>query len=202
MLASAFFALSFLFSGQEWCALSAHYSLEVVIGPFGILLLRVVVCGWAVSFVCFSFRFQVYDGQLRSHPAAANRNLVLLDSDNDDDDAGYGHGGSDNNSDRGLKHQRHRHSSSSLRLVHKSSGVCALPVNHQTVNTHASVEEVEAVVALVQELLDPSKTQLLLQTNQHDEQRPLTIEDILVVSPFNMQVTLPPFPRPSRRNFM
>ena len=54
------------------------------------------------------------------------------------------------------------------------------------VNQVCSVDEVEAVAALVEELLDPSKTRL--QGVGGGQGRPLTMDDVLVVTPFNMQV--------------
>jgi superfamily I DNA and/or RNA helicase len=73
------------------------------------------------------------------------------------------------------------------RLVRVEHGVTVVPVSHDF-NTVTSEEEVDTIVQIVKELCDPSQTMLSV----NGDSRPLTIEDILVVSPFNLQV-LPTF---------
>lgn len=70
----------------------------------------------------------------------------------------------------------------SSRLLTKSEGIIFTPVTHFG-NTQGSLEEVETISRLIEELLQC--------TFLSDEgQRSLTIEDILIVAPYNMQVRL------------
>ncbi|HET9326691.1 MAG TPA: TM0106 family RecB-like putative nuclease [Candidatus Eisenbacteria bacterium] len=62
------------------------------------------------------------------------------------------------------------------------AGLWFLPVEHQG-NTTASVEEVAAAKALVEDLLSGSST-----WTDADGSRPLTLDDVLVVAPYNAQV--------------
>ena len=113
----------------------------------------------------------VYDGELRAHPSNARRTLQLLD--NSDDNKGKSAG----------------------RLLDRGAGLVVVPVAHSG-NTQASSEEAAAVVDIVRELLDPSRTRLAGgggdgDNGDGDESglgRALTMDDILFVSPFNLQV--------------
>ena len=113
----------------------------------------------------------VYDGELRAHPSNARRTLQLLD--NSDDNKGKNAG----------------------RLLDRGAGLVVVPVAHSG-NTQASSEEAAAVVDIVRELLDPSRTRLAGgggdgDNGDGDESglgRALTMDDILFVSPFNLQV--------------
>ncbi len=63
------------------------------------------------------------------------------------------------------------------------SGLRFVAVEH-TGNTNASTEEAERVAALLRELLDGDAAWV----NRDGERRPLTLDDILVVAPYNAQV--------------
>ena len=62
------------------------------------------------------------------------------------------------------------------------AGILFLPVTHEG-NTQASDEEVELIVAATQELLGRARTNL-----DGAHAGPLTLDDILYVAPYNMQV--------------
>ena len=64
------------------------------------------------------------------------------------------------------------------------AGLWYVPVSHHG-NTNNASEEVERIAQVVQSLLQPDVT----WTNQRGETRQLTITDILVVAPYNAQVT-------------
>jgi uncharacterized protein len=67
------------------------------------------------------------------------------------------------------------------RLLRRGTGIVWLPIEHRD-NAQSSPEEVEAVAALVDELLAGSFR------DQDGSERPLAVEDILVVAPYNLQV--------------
>jgi uncharacterized protein len=79
-------------------------------------------------------------------------------------------------------------STSARRIVHpdkpahvvRGTGLQYLPVEHDG-NTQCSDEEVEVIAEIVAELLSA-------QLEQGDERRPMTLSDILLVAPYNMQV--------------
>ncbi len=62
-------------------------------------------------------------------------------------------------------------------------GLSYVPVQHEG-NQNQSVEEVEAIVAIFAQLLDGNHTWI----NHKSEQHALTLEDILIVAPYNAQV--------------
>jgi uncharacterized protein len=64
------------------------------------------------------------------------------------------------------------------------TGLWYLPVSHDG-NQNSSPEEVEAVARLVAGLLQPGIT----WTNSNNETRPITVDDILIVAPYNAQVS-------------
>lgn len=63
------------------------------------------------------------------------------------------------------------------------SGMRYLPIPH-TGNTSASIEEADAVKALVESILDHGAE----WTDRTDETKPITIDDILIIAPYNAQV--------------
>jgi predicted RecB family nuclease len=63
-------------------------------------------------------------------------------------------------------------------------GLWYVPVDHEG-NQNSSSEEVEAVAHLVESLIQPG----IAWTNQKNEERPLTLDDILIVAPYNAQVS-------------
>jgi len=65
--------------------------------------------------------------------------------------------------------------------IHKNAGVIFVPVQHED-NAYESDEEAAVVAEIVGELL----AQFLTDTNQPE--RPITRDDILVVTPYNLQV--------------
>lgn len=65
--------------------------------------------------------------------------------------------------------------------IGKSAGIIWLPVEHEG-NAQASDEEVVRIDSLVQDLLQCS------YTTKRGEIKPITLEDILIVAPYNMQV--------------
>lgn len=69
-------------------------------------------------------------------------------------------------------------------LITRESGVVFLPVPHSG-NVQGSLEEVQVVAELIQELLGSSAW-----SGKRKSAYPLTLEDILVVAPFNYQVRL------------
>ena len=64
------------------------------------------------------------------------------------------------------------------------AGLFFVPVEHEG-NQNVSVEEVAEVVDIVRDLLQPGTT----WTDRHGEARPLTLADILIVAPYNAQVS-------------
>jgi uncharacterized protein len=62
-------------------------------------------------------------------------------------------------------------------------GLCWLPVSHEGCSQH-SEDEAEAIVAMVQRLLGCQVT------DRHGGPRPVTMDDIMIVAPFNRQVRL------------
>ncbi|MET4001226.1 TM0106 family RecB-like putative nuclease [Marinobacterium sp. MBR-109] len=62
-------------------------------------------------------------------------------------------------------------------------GIRYLPVTH-TGNTNASIEEAEAVLELVNRILADSSTWV----NREGEEAPITLDDILIIAPYNAQV--------------
>jgi len=71
--------------------------------------------------------------------------------------------------------------SGNAKLVTKSAGIIYLPVIHDG-NSQCSMEEVETIKRVVDELLT-SEVQ-----DFDGSVRPLTLDDILIVAPYNMQV--------------
>lgn len=135
----------------------------------------------------------MYDGQLRSHASAAGRSLVLLPVGGNSEDGGGSGRTATGPSATKLPQQQ--------RLVRRGSGLTVVPVRHAG-NLQASDEEVAAVVAVVEELTDPTRTRLrgvghsrqavggVRGGNGEEEDRALTLDDIVIVSPFNLQVIL------------
>ena len=70
---------------------------------------------------------------------------------------------------------------SKLQLLCKKAGVQFIPVEHEG-NTQGSSEEVESIKGLVKELLSCSVI------DSKGNPRPLRMEDILIVAPYNLQV--------------
>ena len=68
------------------------------------------------------------------------------------------------------------------RRIDQEAGIVYVPVEHEG-NTQASIEEVEAVAAIVDELLGRRHTDL-----QGRDSGRIGHEDILVVAPYNLQV--------------
>ena len=64
------------------------------------------------------------------------------------------------------------------------AGLFHVPVEHEG-NQNTSVEEAASVAAIVTELLTPGVT----WTDRHGVTRPMTLDDILVVAPYNAQVS-------------
>ncbi|NOU26849.1 MAG: TM0106 family RecB-like putative nuclease [Polyangiaceae bacterium] len=64
------------------------------------------------------------------------------------------------------------------------AGLFFVPVEHEG-NQNVSVEEVAEVVDIVRDLLQPG----VAWTDRHSEVRPLTLADILIVAPYNAQVS-------------
>jgi uncharacterized protein len=69
-------------------------------------------------------------------------------------------------------------------VLTSGSGLRYLDVEHDG-RTSSSDEEVEAVASLVEQLVAPGSSWV----DQHDAVRPLSLDDILIVSPFNAQVS-------------
>jgi uncharacterized protein len=67
------------------------------------------------------------------------------------------------------------------RLLRRGTGILWVPVEHQD-NAQASDEEVDAVAAIVGELLRSK------YRNKDGRERSMKLEDVLVVAPYNMQV--------------
>ncbi len=70
-------------------------------------------------------------------------------------------------------------------LITKKSGILFVPVKHEG-NSQSSNEEVEKIKKLIKELLKCSFKDH--KASLHNEARSLTIDDILIVAPYNMQV--------------
>jgi len=70
------------------------------------------------------------------------------------------------------------------KLVDQQAGIASIPVEHDG-NTQGSEEEVAVIEKLVDDLLGCP-----VWDAEATESRPLTMDDILVVAPFNMQVRL------------
>ena len=68
------------------------------------------------------------------------------------------------------------------RLLSKSDGLQFLPVEHEN-NSQSSEEEAEIILDLVGELLKSNYS-------NDGKTRPLTLDDILIVAPYNLQVKL------------
>lgn len=66
-------------------------------------------------------------------------------------------------------------------VLNKEAGIVFIPVEHES-NTQASAEEVDLIKQLVNELLGR------IFTNKKGEQKPITLEDILFLAPYNHQV--------------
>ena len=64
-------------------------------------------------------------------------------------------------------------------------GLCFIPVEHAG-NTNASAEESECVAALIGELLDAGAAWV----DREGIRRPLTLQDVLVVAPYNANVAV------------
>jgi uncharacterized protein len=75
-------------------------------------------------------------------------------------------------------------------LPRPSPGIRFLPVEHRG-NTHQSPEEVDAVVRLLEELglLDASTSKQAWFEGRDGARRPLERKDVLVVAPYNAQVS-------------
>ena len=71
--------------------------------------------------------------------------------------------------------------SQNARLVTQSTGIAYLPVSHEG-NSQCSMEEVATIQQVVEELLTAEVRDV------DGSIRPLTIDDILIVAPYNMQV--------------
>jgi superfamily I DNA and/or RNA helicase len=69
-------------------------------------------------------------------------------------------------------------------LLTKNTGILFIPVNHEG-NTQGSEEEADVIEQIVAELL-----QSRVRDADAVKSRPLTMDDILLVAPFNMQVRL------------
>ncbi|WP_163931335.1 TM0106 family RecB-like putative nuclease [Paraferrimonas sp. SM1919] len=65
----------------------------------------------------------------------------------------------------------------------KASGIEYVPVKHEN-NVHSSEEEVKAIQVLIADLLQSE------MVDEHGQKRPMTIDDILIVAPYNLQVQL------------
>lgn len=63
------------------------------------------------------------------------------------------------------------------------SGIRYLPITH-TGNTNASIEEAESVKNLVNQILSDGTTWV----NRDGEEAPITLDDILIIAPYNAQV--------------
>lgn len=70
---------------------------------------------------------------------------------------------------------------------HDGSGLWLIPVEHDG-NQNASAEEVEAVAALVEELLGVARPGSQAWVDEHGHAHPLSGADLRVVAPFNAQV--------------
>jgi len=164
--------------------------------------------------LCRVISDQVYDGKLYSHPGAAQRSLCLLDNSacgtNDKTMDEFNHKASPIRwpSWPPLLPNEKEESRTPKRLLATGQGVSVLKVAHEQFNEQSSEEECAAVNALVQELLDPTRTLLddnpfksgsgsgdeggasLSANKSLNDGRPLTLNDILVVSPYNLQVFL------------
>jgi uncharacterized protein len=68
-------------------------------------------------------------------------------------------------------------------MISKQNGILSVPVHHQG-NIQSSMEE----VLIIQQLIDELKTGKFI--DKHQQIKPITDKDILVVSPYNMQVNL------------
>ncbi len=68
------------------------------------------------------------------------------------------------------------------RWIHRQAGILFIPVEHEG-NTQGSDEEAEVIDQLVRELL-----QCRVQDREGKTVRPITLDDILLVAPYNMQV--------------
>jgi uncharacterized protein len=67
---------------------------------------------------------------------------------------------------------------------HAGAGLFYVPVEHEG-NRNASEEEAERVAEIVNDLIKPG----VAWTNRHGETKPVTLDDILVVAPYNAQVS-------------
>ena len=67
---------------------------------------------------------------------------------------------------------------------HAGAGLFYVPVEHEG-NRNASEEEAERVAGIVNDLTKPGVT----WTNRHGETKPLTLDDVLIVAPYNAQVS-------------
>ena len=123
---------------------------------------------------------QVYDGRLLSDPAVVRRSLRLLP----EEETGAVAEGADRR--QGAGGAFGAAAAPPARLLSRATGVCAVPVAHRHFNAQSSGEECAAVEALVAELTDPTRT--LLDLGGGAAARGLTLDDIVVVSPFNLQV--------------
>ena len=84
----------------------------------------------------------------------------------------------------GTKKQRIHLSDSDSVIVSRDAGIVFVPVEHEG-NSQRSEEEADVIERIVSELV--GKT---VSTFDGEEQKSLTLEDILLVAPFNMQVRL------------
>jgi uncharacterized protein len=105
--------------------------------------------------VCDFISETVYEGRLAAHASTRDRVIALPGEASDSD-----------------------------RLVDRSSGILFSPVVHDG-NSQASVEEVNRILAITDELLAAE-----FIPGESQPPRPVTIEDILYVAPYNMQVRL------------
>ena len=130
----------------------------------------------------------VYDGCLQAHPSTAQRTLIFRDAEDSPGDSPEQFQDKDDRENfSDLKEISGR---TGPRLVTQGAGVVVVALQHEG-NTQASDEEAALVQELVQELLDPSRVGL--RTGSMDpeklvQSRPLTWQDLLFVTPFNMQV--------------
>jgi len=157
--------------------------------------------------LCRVISDQVYDGKLYSHSGAAQRSLCLLDDSSPSSKL------MDQSKQKPsticwpswppLSNKKEKPTSPE-RLLATGQGVSVLRVAHEQFNDQSSEEECEAISALIRELLDPTRTLLDdplkndggsgdegLISAKNINGRPLTLNDILVVSPYNLQVCLP-----------
>jgi hypothetical protein len=121
----------------------------------------------------------VYSGRLLAHPSTASRSLALAQRPPPADDATL----PPLLSSLSLAERPAADYADHPPLLSRGAGIQVIPVHHSS-NTHASPEEASTIATLFSELL---RSDLLVGTAPP---RPLAIDDILIVAPYNAQVGL------------